>query len=139
MIDRNTGWIAGQLGTILKTTNGGANWILQPSGTEDALHSVKFHDDNTGYVVGDFGTILKTTNGGEYWSEQESGMMHGLNSVFFTDKNHGWIVGESGTIIHTSTGGEPVGIKLSTSEFPECFTLNQNYPNPFQPRYINRL
>ena len=28
-----TGFVFGDNGTLLKTTNGGANWILKPSGT----------------------------------------------------------------------------------------------------------
>ena len=51
-------------GTILKTTNGGTNWVLQTSGTTSGLWSVNFVDQNTGWAVGYGGAILKTTNGG---------------------------------------------------------------------------
>ena len=52
------------IGTILKTTNGGATWTSQTSGTIYRLYSVYFTDVNTGYAVGDGGIILKTITGG---------------------------------------------------------------------------
>jgi hypothetical protein len=51
---------------MLKTTNGGTNWVALSSGTIWNLYSVYFTDANTGYAVGAVGTILKTTNGGGY-------------------------------------------------------------------------
>ena len=53
------------IGTILKTTNGGATWTSQLSGTIYRLYSVYFTNFNTGYAVGDGGTILKTITSGE--------------------------------------------------------------------------
>jgi len=62
-INENVGWVVGESGTILRTTNGGANWQLQTSGTLQELWSVQFMDDSTGWVSGYQGTILKTTDG----------------------------------------------------------------------------
>jgi len=64
-IDADIGWVVGGSGTILKSSDGGANWIPQTSGTSNALNSVHFIDANKGWTVGSNGTILKTTNGGE--------------------------------------------------------------------------
>ena len=84
----------GRWGTILKTTNGGTNWISQTSGTTIDLFSVNFLDQNTGWAVGEIGTILKTTNGGTNWTSQTSGTTNHLFSVNFVDQNTGWAVGE---------------------------------------------
>jgi hypothetical protein len=62
--DANTGTAVGQGGTILRTTDGGASWVAQESGTMEYLQGVLFTDANTGTVVGSAGTILRTTNGG---------------------------------------------------------------------------
>jgi photosystem II stability/assembly factor-like uncharacterized protein len=51
-------------GLILKTVDGGNNWVKQTSGISKVLLSVFFTNDNIGYVVGDGGTILKTITGG---------------------------------------------------------------------------
>jgi photosystem II stability/assembly factor-like uncharacterized protein len=52
------------VGTILRTTDGGATWTSQASGTNNPLFGVAFTDANTGTAVGDGGTILRTTDGG---------------------------------------------------------------------------
>ena len=101
--DANTGWAVGEVGTILKTSDGGTTWSPQTSGTPNGLTSVYFTDANTGWAVAR-GTILKTTDGGTTWSPQTSGTTSLLFSVYFTDANTGWIAG-SGTILKTINGG----------------------------------
>ena len=59
-------------GFIFKTTDGGGNWDVYPSGTIDiGLRSIFFIDSSCGWVVGDMGTILHTTNGGVTFVEEE--------------------------------------------------------------------
>ena len=43
----------GDVGTILKTSNGGASWSIRLSGTAANLNGVWFADDKRGYAVGD--------------------------------------------------------------------------------------
>ena len=50
--DLNNGTAVGQDGTILRTTNGGANWEAQSSGTTNEFTDVSFTDANTGIAVG---------------------------------------------------------------------------------------
>ena len=63
-MDINNAIVVGSSGKILRTLNGGTNWIQQLSGTTKMLHSVSFVNINTGWSVGDTGIILKTTTGG---------------------------------------------------------------------------
>src|SRR5205807_8618267 len=49
-------------GTILFTTNGGATWTGQTSGTSNSLYGVSFVDTSHGWAVGSSGTILAYTN-----------------------------------------------------------------------------
>jgi photosystem II stability/assembly factor-like uncharacterized protein len=59
-------------GAILRTTDGGATWTGQNSGSSNYLYSVYFPvDAQTGYVVGESGTILKTTDGGMSFVEDQ--------------------------------------------------------------------
>jgi photosystem II stability/assembly factor-like uncharacterized protein len=60
----NTGYIAGETGIFLKTTNNGENWFTPSRFTGKYLASVFFTSVDTGYVVGSDGAILKTTNSG---------------------------------------------------------------------------
>lgn len=84
--DINTGYAVGFYGTILKTTNGGLNWIHQIIGTNENLYSVHFIGQ-TGYAVGGTmtPTIAKTTNGGTNWELQQFSWTYQLGSVFMTD------------------------------------------------------
>lgn len=50
-IDPNTGIAVGDFGTILRTSDGGNNWILQASGTTRNLNAVSFADDSNGAIV----------------------------------------------------------------------------------------
>jgi hypothetical protein len=49
---------------ILRTTNGGIDWVEQFRGGGEKLYDVFFTDYDNGFVVGDYGTILSTSNGG---------------------------------------------------------------------------
>ena len=103
--DRNNGWAVGDTGTILLTTDGGANWNTRNSGTTRTLTSVVFADRNNGWTVGGSGTILRTTDGGTTWNTRNSNAMANLEGVHFVDGNNGWAVGSGGTIVRTADGG----------------------------------
>ena len=101
----NNGTAVGSDGLILRTTDGGTNWIPQTSGTTNFLNDVSFTDANNGTAVGDNGTILRTTNGGTNWAPQTSNTTNNLNGVSFTDANTGTVVGSNSTILRTTDGG----------------------------------
>ena len=63
----DTGTAVGDYGTVLRTTDGGATWLSQTSGTTGWLNSVSFTDVNNGTAVGEAGTIIHTTDGGTTW------------------------------------------------------------------------
>ncbi|UCH85246.1 MAG: T9SS type A sorting domain-containing protein [Candidatus Latescibacterota bacterium] len=103
--DALTGTAVGNLGTILRTTDGGASWSLQTSGTSARLFDVYFSDANTGTAVGSNGTILRTLDGGNSWSPQVSGSTDFLVGVHFIDANVGVVVGTNNTLLRTTDGG----------------------------------
>ena len=85
VLDSDTVTVVGAAGTILRTTDGGATWTLQTSGTTNALNAVSFVDAKTGTAVGVRGTIVRTTDGGATWTPQTSGTTETLNGVSFVD------------------------------------------------------
>ncbi len=107
LLDEYKAVIAGNAGTILKTTDAGNNWIAKTSGTTEDLKSVYFINSSTGYVCGSLGTIRMTIDGGDSWTAQSSGTTSTLNSIDFeeTITDNGYAVGENGTIVSTSNGG----------------------------------
>jgi len=189
-VDANNGWSyygSGQNGAeppfkILRTTNGGTDWVEQFSdNTIGVYNAIFFSDVNNGWIVGDAGKVLKTTDGGANWNYVTNSGINPLErskAVFFIDANIGWIstkdVAGNAVIQHTTDGGSswaqqsvPVNDQygnrvysiffvdaqngwLTTSGTQICrytgttnvdddinsvneFKLEQNYPNPFNP------
>jgi photosystem II stability/assembly factor-like uncharacterized protein len=77
--------VVGGGGTILKTSDGGRNWIAQNSGTSETLWTVYFTDANIGWAVGMWGTVLKTTNGGKIWDFKANEKVYCLSCIYFAD------------------------------------------------------
>ena len=114
---------------ILKTTDGGENWLsIYTTSLSSLFHSVYCTDDHTCYAVGANGNIVKTTDGGITWSTQNSGTTQTLNKVFFTDANTGYIVGDNGTFLKTINGGGVTSIQSSNSPQNVISVM----PNPVQ-------
>src|SRR4029079_18415884 len=58
------GIAVGQLGTILRTADGGQTWVREESGTSQDLYGVSFPQINAGTAVGSYGAIFRTTTQG---------------------------------------------------------------------------
>jgi photosystem II stability/assembly factor-like uncharacterized protein len=108
------GYVVGDNGTILKTTNGGAEWVAQTSGTTARLNGVYAVTALVAYAVGDGGTILRTTDGGATWVAQNSGTTANLRAVYFRDNQTGWAVGDGGVTLRTRNGGNTWSIISGT-------------------------
>jgi len=107
-IDINTGWITGTNSVILKTTNGGANWVQQTSPIPSLeLNAIQMLDVNTGYIAGWSNTIFKTTNSGiNWWQLPGPFTVNGsLNDIFFINPNTGWTCAFQSVIWRTTNGG----------------------------------
>lgn len=100
-----TGFVAGDNGTILKTTDGGATWTSQNSGTTAKLNGVSAVTGASAWAVGDGGVIIRTIDGGATWTAQTSGTTANLQDVLMKDNQTGWVAGDSGTFLRTRDGG----------------------------------
>lgn len=120
----NHGWAVGTYGTfnVAKTTDRGANWVVQSTSTTANLRGVYPVNDNLVYAVGDAGTVLRTVDGGATWVNKTgvSGTTQDLKSVHFLDAATGFAVGSNGTIISTSDSGNTWKVETS----PVAHTLN---------------
>lgn len=102
------GWVVGEAGLILKTTDGGATWLAHVSPIQVDFNGVFFTTDNEGWIVGDNGTLLRTTNGGTTWVLQSiAGYNQRITSIRFApgSTTTGWLCGEGGNIYKTTDGG----------------------------------
>lgn len=110
------GWISGDSGTIIHTTNSGTDWVIQNTGTNNNIEDIFFLNERLGWAVSyevfpdslHFpGTlILKTTDGGNNWSNimfPDTNMF--MKSVYFSDSLRGFLGGISASIVLTTNGG----------------------------------
>jgi photosystem II stability/assembly factor-like uncharacterized protein len=109
-LDSQHGYVTGDEGHIIITSNAGATWFETNVGVSNVwLFSVFFPDANVGYVAGadyyEQGVIFKTTNGGNNWTQLSVGVIGQITSMYFTDSNTGFVVGYGGIILKTSDGG----------------------------------
>jgi photosystem II stability/assembly factor-like uncharacterized protein len=111
--DSQTGWAAGDRGTIIHTTDGGDTWQTQSSGFETGIVDIFFLNNSTGWalvwsVSNPTGTIiLKTKDGGGSWIPEdypESDKY--MKKVFFIDSLRGWLGGSPDAFVYTIDGGE---------------------------------
>ena len=106
-------WAVGGNGTICATTDGGAHWVAQHSGTTENLLGLAFADSKHGWAVGEDGSgnsgiILATSDGGAHWVSQLSGHGTAFCSVACSDDAHAWAASQTDArwaVMATSDGG----------------------------------
>jgi photosystem II stability/assembly factor-like uncharacterized protein len=108
-VDANTAWVVGDYGTIMKTTNGGARWQRQVSGTTSVLNSIDAVDANTAWVCGEDNTLLRTVDGGNNWTPLYPLIPGDFNGISALNGQIAWVVGVQVTkavIEKTTDGGQ---------------------------------
>jgi photosystem II stability/assembly factor-like uncharacterized protein len=119
---------------ILRTTNGGENWISIPHSPPTYFTCVQMVNSTTGFAAGQSGHIFKTYNGGANWFRLGYYEDVDFNFLHFPNETTGYFARSDGYVIKTSNGGgSPIGLEPNSSEIPREFSLEQNYPNPFNP------
>ncbi|MEO8209195.1 MAG: T9SS type A sorting domain-containing protein [bacterium] len=115
-VDSLNGWIGGDSGLMIRTTNKGQSWTFQNTGATYAIISMYFLNQRLGYAISweidntppnYYGTrIFATSNGGNNWSNtllRDTNLF--INSVFFLDSLNGYIGGSEGKIFYTTNSG----------------------------------
>lgn len=103
--DDKTGYIVGEAGTILKTTDRGETWEYLSSGKLINYSMIKFTDEQTAYVIGSGGFMMKTTDACETWTRLQTGMSQTISDMHWIDNNTGFICGGCETLLKTTDGG----------------------------------
>jgi len=108
-INNKIGWAAtGSGGRILKTTDGGINWLVKSEFPSAIISSIHFREENTGWAIANLGSsksyAIKTIDGGEkwFWTHLASGS---ANSIFYSDENTAWVGTGNGRLFHSQDGG----------------------------------
>jgi photosystem II stability/assembly factor-like uncharacterized protein len=116
MLSSTLGVIVGEGpgGIILKTEDGGQNWL--PSlivKSTDAFLDVSFVDANFGCAVGTSEFLYCTTDSGQHWNSRlklplpsESDQAKLFTRLFFLDLNHAYLIRDGGYIYKSIDGGK---------------------------------
>jgi photosystem II stability/assembly factor-like uncharacterized protein len=108
-LNNDTGFIAGNNNTILKTIDGGNNWyrVQTPLGNSTIFQDIDFPTNQTGYVlaVGEDIAIIKTADCGETWESMDFPCTSTPFTVDFFSENRGLVTGDRGIIFKTFVFG----------------------------------
>ena len=99
------GWAVGEQGTILATSDGGATWNAQSSGTQLFLGKAKFVSALVGWVASSAGELLKTADGGATWRRVSFGRNDFVQTIGATDAESAWVTTTLGDAFVTTSGG----------------------------------
>lgn len=116
--DAAHGWLVGWSGRIFATTDGGANWSQQESGTDVHLQDVFAVNAEEAWAVGRgqgfsdvvlrpfASALLHTVDGGATWDQVEIPRRSELGAITFVGQR-GWVFGECVSRSLPETPGEP--------------------------------
>ena len=128
----NNIWIGGGNPKIYKSSDFGDSWIISDSSL--GAFGIDYISANTGFIGGGLNALYKTTNGGInfYRQKTDSSSLAFISSITFVNESTGWYSCAVGKIYKTTTGGEWITNILSLNdELPSSFSIDQNFPNPF--------
>ena len=116
-LDVNIGFVAGDGGTILRTTDGGSTWVEVASGAEDDLMDITAATQSNIVAVGANGTVVTSADGGSSWAanpltyQNENGETVEVSSrlheiTFSAEGDRGFVVGDPMIIARTTDYGQ---------------------------------
>jgi len=100
----DSGFVSGNNGTILFTSNGGSNWVSRSISTTHYVRNIQFIDNNNGFgVYGE--NFIKTINAGINWVTTGHGSSLWVYDIYFPALTFGYACGEMGRIYRTTDSG----------------------------------
>lgn len=104
LFDSTTWIVAGDVGSVMKTTNAGLNWMIQfHAGDQANFKDIRFIDNYTGFIAGS--ELIKSTDSGSTWTVVNTTHNGAFNGISFPSHDTGFVVGDHGTILRTTDAG----------------------------------
>jgi photosystem II stability/assembly factor-like uncharacterized protein len=99
------GWMVGELGRIIRTSDGGKTWVRQDAGTKRPFLAMSCLDAKTAWIAGKEGIVYSTKDGGDSWTLLKTNSTRHVFTIDFANANRGHAAGDYGTMAHTEDGG----------------------------------
>jgi photosystem II stability/assembly factor-like uncharacterized protein len=104
LITNTEAYAVGQLGQILKSSDGGLTWSIIPTPFNKYLRAFDIKD-NKFIVVGNEGFIAVSSDMGVTWAQPASGVTEDLRDVMFGIEGKIYIAGNSKTMLYSDNSG----------------------------------
>ncbi len=122
MLNENTGYTCGAAGNILKTTNGGLNWVMLNTGFNKRLWAMSIIDSINLIAVSDSGLYIKSSNSGLNWSLHSIASSSSIFNIEFINHLTGIICGSNSLIMKTTDKGN-TWFTLNSDIFSSFFEI----------------
>jgi photosystem II stability/assembly factor-like uncharacterized protein len=106
-VNTDTGWACGDLGTVIKSTDGGESWITEETNTTLLILKVDSYNGQVVIATGYDGLILRSSDGGETFEQVSSGVGSGIDlwGLQMVNDTLGWVSGMNQILLKTTDGG----------------------------------
>jgi photosystem II stability/assembly factor-like uncharacterized protein len=105
-VNPDTGWACGDLGTVIKSIDGGSSWTVEQTNTTTPILKVNSYNGNIVIACGFGGLILRSGDGGESWAQVTSGVTGDLWGLQMINDTLGWSCGTGNSLVKTTDGGQ---------------------------------
>lgn len=129
-VNNQTGWVVGDNGHVLRTTNSGDTWTkLDNAPYFDYPYDIAAISASKLIFITNEGKLITTTNSGSSFTESTLEAGNNLKSIEFPTSSDGYVGGEGGKVWKTTNGG--TSYTLLSTGYPQdvvdmCFTDASN-------------
>ena len=105
-VDDQQGWIGGEFGLLLHTTDGGKSWRRQVNSAGKLIFSLRAVDERHLLATGVEGNLVETRDGGQTWKTVDTGVEEHLLDIWPVGDGY-YLVGRDGIVLAREGEGEP--------------------------------
>lgn len=101
-------WMAGGGGKVVRSDDGGTNWVIQTTGVTENLQDIDAWDEDRAVAVGNDGLVIITGDGGTSWRPVDaprSEVANKLIRIRADSSGSAWAVGVMGMILYSADWG----------------------------------
>ncbi len=116
------GWILGDHGSILKTTDGGTTWAEKAVGFNVIFTSLFHLSPASLWAVGQSGAVYESADSGETWTRHDLGVTSTFRAIAFVGPVVGYLAGDGDILRTTDGGGTWSTIVADSTQSFQCLT-----------------